>query len=152
QVSISDPDYAKFYSRKDVILHILKDPILLIIMLMFSHVQIAHFSIQPILPLFVEEVSGTNEIAIYSGLALSAAGHGRIIIARRWVKLGDKVGYVKVIITLLFLVGLVYFPLAFVTGFIQLLILRFLIGLTLGGIGPLRVAYIRERAPIEMQG
>src|SRR5699024_4479384 len=43
-------------------------------------------------------------------------------------------------------------PLAFVTGFIQLLILRFLIGLTLGGIGPLRVAYIRERAPIEMQG
>src|SRR5699024_11492535 len=53
---------------------------------------------------------------------------------------------------LLFLVGLVYFPLAFVTGFIQLLILRFLIGLTLGGIGPLRVAYIRERAPIEMQG
>src|SRR5699024_12846887 len=69
-----------------------------------------------------------------------------------WGKLGDKVGYVKVIITLLFLVGLVYFPLAFVTGFIQLLILRFLIGLTLGVIVPLRVAYIRERAPIEMQG
>src|SRR5699024_12777813 len=75
-----------------------------------------------------------------------------LLMARRWGKLGDKVGYVKVIITLLFLVGLVYFPLAFVTGFIQLLILRFLIGLTLGGIGPLRVAYIRERAEIEMQG
>jgi len=152
QVSISDPDYAKFYSRKDVILHILRDPILLIVMLMSALVQIAHFSIQPILPLFVEEIRGPSQIALYSGLAFSAAGLGNLLMARRWGKLGDKVGYVKVIITLLFLVGLVYFPLAFVTGFIQLLILRFLIGLTLGGIGPLRVAYIRERAPIEMQG
>src|SRR5699024_62780 len=71
---------------------------------------------------------------------------------RSWGKLGDKIGYVKVIIVLLFLVGIVYFPLAFVTGFGQLLILRFLIGLTLGGIDPVRVAYIRDRAPIEMQG
>src|SRR5699024_12759320 len=55
-------------------------------------------------------------------------------------------------ICLLLRLGLVYFSYDFVNSFIQLLILRFLIGLTLGGIGALRVAYIRERAPIEMQG
>lgn len=152
QAIISNPDHAKFYSRRDVILHVLRDPILLIVMLMSAVVQIAHFSIQPILPLFVEELRGSTQIALYSGLAFSVAGLGNLLMARRWGRLGDKVGYVKVIIVLLFLVGLVYFPLAFVTGFGQLLILRFLIGLTLGGIDPVRVAYIRDRAPIEMQG
>lgn len=152
QAIISDPDHAKFYSSRDVILHILRDPILLIVMLMSAVVQIAHFSIQPILPLFVEELRGSTQIALYSGLAFSVAGLGNLLMARRWGKLGDKIGYVKVIIILLFLVGMVYFPLAFVTGFGQLLILRFLIGLTLGGIDPVRVAYIRDRAPIEMQG
>lgn len=152
QAIVSDPDHAKFYSRKDVILHVLRDPILLIVMLMSAVVQIAHFSIQPILPLFVEELRGSTQIALYSGLAFSVAGLGNLLMARRWGKLGDKIGYVKVIIVLLFLVGIVYFPLAFVTGFGQLLILRFLIGLTLGGIDPVRVAYIRDRAPIEMQG
>src|SRR5699024_10223846 len=129
QVSISDPDYAKFYSRKDVILHILRDPILLIIMLMSALVQIAHFSIQPILPLFVEKIRVSSQIVFYSRLAFSEADLSNLLIARRWRKLGDKVDYVKVIIKLLFLVGLVYFPLAFVTDFIRLLILRFLIGL-----------------------
>src|SRR5699024_12635451 len=100
-------------------------------MLMSALVQIAHFSILPILPLIVEEIKGPSEIALYSCLACSAAGLGNLLMARRWGKLGDKVGYVKVIITLLFLVGLVYFPLAFVTCFIQLLILLFLICLTL---------------------
>lgn len=152
QAIISNPDHAKFYSRRDVILHVLRDPILLIVMLMSAVVQIAHFSIQPILPLFVEELRGSTQIALYSGLAFSVAGLGNLLMARRWGRLGDKVGYVKVIIVLLFLVGIVYFPLAFVTGFGQLLILRFLIGLTLGGIDPVRVAYIRDRAPIEMQG
>src|SRR5699024_817481 len=117
QVSISDPDYPTFYFRIDVLLHILRDRILLIFMLMSALVQIAHFSIQPIFPLFVEEIRGPSQIALYSGLAFSAAGLGNLLMARRWGKLGDKVGYVKVIITLLFLVGLVYFPLAFVTGF-----------------------------------
>ncbi len=152
QAIISNPDHAKFYSRKDVILYILRDPMLLIVMLMSALVQIAHFSIQPILPLYVEDLRGSVQIALYSGMAFSIAGLGNLLMARRWGKLGDKIGYVKVIITLLFLVGLVYFPLAFVTGFGQLLILRFLIGLTLGGIDPVRVAYIRERAPLEMQG
>lgn len=152
QAIVSDPDHAIFYSSRDVILHILRDPILLIVMLMSAVVQIAHFSIQPILPLFVEELRGSTQIALYSGLAFSVAGLGNLLMARRWGKLGDKIGYVKVIIILLFLVGIVYFPLAFVTGFGQLLILRFLIGLTLGGIDPVRVAYIRDRAPIEMQG
>ncbi len=140
------------YSRKDVVLHILRDPMLLIIMLMSALVQIAHFSIQPILPLFVEEINGPVRIALYSGLAFSAAGLGNLIMARNWGKLGDKLGYVKVIIGLLFLVGFIYFPLAFVTGFVQLLILRFLIGLTLGGIDPVRIAYIRQNAPLAMQG
>lgn len=149
---ISTSEIPKVYSQKAVFLHIIRDPMLLIVMLMSTLVQIAHFSIQPILPLFVTELNGSARIALYSGLAFSAAGLGNLIMARRWGKLGDKLGYVKIIIALLFLVGAIYFPLAFITSFSQLLILRFLIGLTLGGIDPVRIAYIRESAPIEMQG
>src|SRR5690625_7932419 len=111
-------------------------------MLMSALVQIAHFSIQPILPLFVEEIRGPSQIALNSGLAFSAAGLGNLLMARRWGTLGDKVGYVKVIITLLFLVGPVYFPLAFVTVVVQLLIVRFLFSLNIEAFVHLRDAYI----------
>lgn len=63
-----------------------------------------------------------------------------------------KVGYEKIIILLLVLAGIVYLPGAFVTEVWQLVIIRFLLGVTLGGIMPVRMAYIRQAAPVAIQG
>jgi len=142
----------KIYSTKEVIQHIITHPVLLTVLLMSTLVQVAHFSIQPILSLFVAEIHGPQHIAFFAGLAFSAAGLGNLLMSRRWGMLGDKVGHIKILITLLFLAGIVYLPGAFVTNIWQLVVLRFLLGAAIGGIIPIRIAYIRQEAPLSMQG
>lgn len=151
KISKDERDY-KQYTTRQVIKHITGKPILLIILLLSLLIQVAHFSIQPILSLFVEEIHGSANIAFFAGMAFSAAGLGNLLFSRRLGKLGDRIGYVKVLIVLLFVAGIVYFPGAFVTNIWQLIILRFLLGVTIGGLVPLRVAYIRHAAPLSMQG
>src|SRR5699024_5935692 len=140
------------YTTKEVFAHIVKHPVLFVVMITSTLVQVAHFSIQPILSLYVAEINGTASIAFFSGLAFSAAGLGNLLFARRWGVLGDKIGYTKIMIALLFMAGIVYFPGAFVTSIWQLVILRFLLGIAIGGIVPTRIAYIRQEAPLAMQG
>src|SRR5699024_10523954 len=140
------------YTTKEVFAHIVKHPVLFVVMITSTLVQVAHFSIQPILSLYVAEINGTASIAFFSGLAFSAAGLGNLLFARRWGVLGDKIGYTKIMIALLFMAGLVYFLGAFVTSIWQLVVLRFLLGIAIGGIVPTRIAYIRQEAPISMQG
>ncbi|WP_010531487.1 MFS transporter [Lentibacillus jeotgali] len=140
------------YTSKQVLLHILGHPVLLAVMLISALVQIAHFSIQPILSLYVAEIHGPVSIAFFSGMAFSAAGLGNLLMARRWGRIGDRVGYIKILILLLFIAGIVYFPGAFVTNIWQLVVLRFLLGVSIGGIIPVRIAYIRQEAPLSIQG
>lgn len=152
QMNITVQEDRKVYSSKEVILHIVRHPVLLIVMLTSALVQIAHFSIQPILSLYVEELNGAAHVAFFAGLAFSATGLGNLLFTRQWGKLGDKFGYTKILIILLLLTGIIYFPGAFVVNIWQLVILRFLLGMTIGGIIPARVAYIRQEAPLAMQG
>ncbi|EKN66119.1 multidrug resistance protein [Neobacillus bataviensis LMG 21833] len=140
------------YSSKEVFKHITRNPVLLTVLLISALVQIAHFSIQPILSLFVSNLHGSANVAFYSGIAFSAAGLGNLMMSRRWGKIADKVGYIKVLVILLFLAGIFYLPGAAVTNFWQLVIIRFTLGVTIGGIIPVRIAYIRQEAPIAMQG
>lgn len=152
QLKVESQVELKSYTRKEVILHIIKSPVLLAVMLISALVQIAHFSIQPILSLYVVEINGPENIAFMSGLAFSAAGLGNLFMAKHWGRLGDRIGYIKIIIVLLFGAGLFYFPAAFVSNIWQLIILRLILGIAIGGIIPVRIAYIRQKAPLSMQG
>ncbi|WP_090855862.1 MFS transporter [Paraliobacillus sp. PM-2] len=140
------------YSSKEVLTHIIKHPMLLMVMLVSMFIQIAHFSIQPILSLYVNDLHGPENIAFFSGVAFSAAGLGNLMMARNWGKVADRMGYIKILIILLFFAAIFYLPGGFVTNIWQLVILRFLLGITIGGIIPVRIAYIRQEAPIAMQG
>src|SRR5699024_5629343 len=115
-------------------------------------VQVAHFSIQPILSLYVIELNGLKNIALMSGITFSVAGLGNLFMAKRWGSIGDHIGYIKILIILLFAAGIFYFPGAFVTNIWQLIILRFLIDIAIVRIIPERIAYIRHEAPLAMQG
>ncbi|MBU8917920.1 MFS transporter [Bacillus sp. FJAT-29953] len=141
-----------YYSSKEVVQHIIHNPIMLTVLLISALVQIAHFSIQPILSLFVGELHGPKNIAFYSGIAFSAAGLGNLLMSRRWGKIADRHGYIKVLVVLLFLAGIIYLPGAAVTNLWQLVIIRFVLGVAIGGIIPVRIAYIRQEAPLAMQG
>ncbi len=140
------------YSRKEVLQHIIRHPMLLMVLIISMFVQIAHFSIQPILALYVAELNGPANIAFISGIAFSVTGLGNLLMTRRWGMIADKVGYDKVLILLVILAAVVYFPGALVNEVWQLVIVRFLLGVTLGGIIPVRMAYIRQAAPIAIQG
>jgi MFS transporter, DHA1 family, multidrug resistance protein len=122
------------------------------VLLLSTITQIANFSIQPILALFVNELNGPINLAFFSGLAFSAAGLGNLLMARKWGSLADRHGYIKILILLLFAAGIIYLPGAFITDYWHLLIIRLLLGIAMGGLIPLRVAYIRQEAPISVQG
>lgn len=140
------------YTSKEVLAYILKNPVFITVLLISAFIQIAHFSIQPILSLYVSELHGPENIAFFAGLAFSAAGLGNLLMARKWGEMGDRSGHLKVLVILLFIAGIIYFPGGFVNQYWQLLIIRFILGVAIGGMVPVRVAYIRQEVPIAMQG
>ncbi|MGM8214885.1 MFS transporter [Bacillaceae bacterium W0354] len=142
----------KQYSTKEVLQYIIGHPMLLSVIIISMFIQIAHFAVQPILSLYVQELNGPENIALISGLAFSITGLGNLLMTRRWGRLGDKIGHEKILIGLLIAATIVYLPGGFVTAVWQLVIIRFLLGVTLGGLMPTRMAYIRQAAPISIQG
>lgn len=152
EIRVSKNKDEKSYTSKQVLHYIFTTPMLFIIMIVSTIIQIANFAIQPLLALYVNELNATTNIALLSGIAFSATGLGNLIFTRQWGKIGDKIGYEKVMLLLLILSAVVYLPQAFVTEVWQLVILRFLLGLVIGGIIPCRTAYIRNVAPLSIQG
>ncbi|MBP3040154.1 MFS transporter [Bacillaceae bacterium Marseille-Q3522] len=140
------------YSSKEVLQHIAHKPILVTVLFISMVIQIAHFSIQPILSLYVSHIHGPENLALFSGIAFSVAGLGNLLMSRRLGKIADRYGYLKILTILLFLAGIFYLPGGFVTNIWQLVLIRFVLGITIGGIIPVRIAYIRQEAPIAMQG
>jgi MFS transporter, DHA1 family, multidrug resistance protein len=140
------------YTSKEVLKHIVRNPVFLTILLLSALEQIAHYSIQPILSLFVSDLHGKTNVAFYSGIAFSAAGLGNLLMTKNWGKIADKYGYTKILVILLLSAGIIYLPGAAVTQFWQLVVIRFVLGVLIGGVIPTRIAYIRQEAPIAMQG
>lgn len=140
------------YSTKEVIGRIVQNPVLLTVLLISALIQIAHFSVQPILSLYVTKLHGPEHIAFFSGIAFSAAGLGNLMMARKWGVLADRHGYIKILVILLFVGGIIYLPGGFVTSLWQLIFIRFLLGISIGGLIPVRAAYIRQEVPVAIQG
>jgi len=140
------------YSSKEVLKLIVKNPVFLTVLLLSALEQIAHYSVQPILSLFVSDLHGKTNVAFYSGIAFSAAGLGNLMMTKNWGKIADKYGYTKILVILLLSAGIIYLPGAAVNQFWQLVVIRFALGVLIGGVIPTRIAYIRGEAPIAMQG
>jgi MFS family permease len=78
---------------------------------------------------------------------MSAAALGSILSASRLGRLADRIGHWNVIIGCLLVASLLLIPQAFVTAGWQLVGLRFLMGLALGGLLPCVAAVIRHSVP-----
>ena len=115
-------------------------------------IQIGNFSIQPLLSLYVSQLTTAEEVVLLAGITFSATGLGNILFARFWGKLSDSVGYESVLKYLLIACVLFIIPQAFVTALWQLMLLRLLFGMVVGGLIPVTSALIRREAPIHVQG
>lgn len=140
------------YASKNVIWAIFHHRLIINVMLVTTLIQIGNFSIQPLLSLYVSELTPSQEVALLAGITFSAAGLGNICFARFWGKLSDHYGYEKILSYLLIVAVIIIIPQAFVTELWQLIGLRFLFGIVSGGLIPITSALIRREAPIEVQG
>lgn len=144
---------AHVYARKTIIQGIMHHRLLINVMIITSLIQIGNFSIQPLLSLYVAHLTeNSGQVAFLAGITFSATGVGNLLFARRWGRLGDSIGYEKVLGFLLILAFAFIVPQAFVTELWQLIILRLLFGIAVGGMIPTTTALMRREAPIEIQG
>ena len=140
------------YSRKNIIWSIFHHRLMLNVMIVTSIIQIGNFSIQPLLSLYVSQLTSSEQVALLAGITFSAAGVGNLLFSRYFGRLADHIGYEKVLMVLLFICFIIVIPQAFVTSLWQLMGLRFLFGIFSGGLIPITTALIRREAPIEIQG
>ena len=140
------------YSRKAILSGIFRHRLMLNVMVVTTIIQIGNFSIQPLLSLYVAELTDAKDVAFLAGITFSAAGLGNLLFARKWGQLGDDIGYEKVLSILLILSFIFVIPQAFVTELWQLIICRLLFGIAVGGMIPITTALVRREAPIDIQG
>jgi MFS family permease len=124
----------------------------IILSVTFFVITLALYSIEPIITVYVTQLSKdtSSHIALISGLAFSVSGLANIIAAPNLGKLSDKIGAHKVV--LVALAGLIYIPQAFVKNPWQLMGLRFLLGLTLGGLNPSINTLVKKITPDSLTG
>jgi MFS family permease len=125
-----------------------KRPIILMY-LTSAALLVAYMSIEPIITLYVAQIPGVRPgaVTVISGIVMSAAALGSMVSASPVGRLADRIGHPRVIVTCLALCGLLLIPQAFVTAAWQLVALRFLMGMALGGLLPCITSVIRHNVP-----
>ncbi|AOM83768.1 MFS transporter [Salisediminibacterium beveridgei] len=117
----------------------------------FFIVQAALIGINPLLSIFVQELSPTQNVAFFAGLAMSVMGFANMMASPVLGRFSDRKGHQYVLLFSMLFIALVSFPQAFVTSYWQLLVLRFLLGLGLGGLLPMINSLLRNNAPEGME-
>ena len=112
----------------------------------------ANMSIEPIITVYVATLVDQAHVTFVSGLAMSAAALGSILSASRLGKMADRVGHWNVLIGCTIASAVLLIPQAFVTAGWQLVALRFLMGLALGGLLPCITSVIRHSVPVGVVG
>ena len=110
--------------------------------------MLANMSIEPIITVYVAQiVESQASVTVVSGIVMSVAALGSILSASRLGKLADRIGHWTVITAALGVAALLLIPQAFVVSAWQLIVLRFLMGVALGGLLPCITAVIRHNVP-----
>ena len=115
--------------------------------------MLANMSIEPIITVYVEQlVRNPAHVTMVAGVVMAAAALGSILSASRLGKLADRVGHWTVIVGCLLAAAVLLIPQAFVASGWQLVGLRFLMGLSLGGLLPCIASVIRHNVPDDVVG
>lgn len=115
--------------------------------------MLANMSIEPIITVYVAQlVTDPARVTVMAGFVMSAAALGSVLSAAHLGRLADRVGHWNVIIGCLAISAVLLVPQAFVTAGWQLVLLRFLMGLSLGGLLPCIASVIRHNVPEGVAG
>jgi DHA1 family multidrug resistance protein-like MFS transporter len=127
---------------------------LLPLVIAITVIRLTSMAVQPILPLFVEELSGIagRSAATLAGLTIGVAGVTSAISAVTLGRLGDRVGHRRTLIWCTFAAGLLYLPMAAAQATWQLVVLQALFGFAAGGLMPSANALIANATPADRRG
>ncbi len=114
--------------------------------------MIANMSIEPIITVYVAQLVEPPRVTFYAGLAMAAGALGSILSSSQLGRLADRIGHWTVIIICLAISAALLLPQAFVVNGWQLIVLRFLMGLALGGLLPCIASVIRHNVPETIAG
>ena len=128
-----------------------KQPVLAMLA-MGTLLTFANMSIEPIITLYVGQLVEGPRVIFVAGLTMAAAALGAILSAPRLGKLADRIGHWKVVVVTTIIAALLLIPQAFVTAGWELVALRFLMGLALGGLMPCVTSIIRHSVPDAVVG
>jgi MFS family permease len=110
--------------------------------------MLANMSIEPIITVYVADlIDNQAHLTMISGVVMSVAALGSVLSASKLGKLADRIGHWPVIAGALGIAALLLIPQAFVTNAWELIGLRFLMGVALGGLLPCIAAVIRHSVP-----
>lgn len=125
----------------------------LILFATFFVLTVALYSVEPILTVYITHLSGgAGHVALIAGITFSASGLANIFAAPRLGKLSDRIGAHKVMLVSIAVAGLLFIPQAFVTAPWQLMVLRFLLGLTSAGLTPSVNILLKKITPQQITG
>ncbi|WP_416149872.1 MFS transporter [Salipaludibacillus sp. HK11] len=119
--------------------------------IVFFIVQFALIGVNPLLSLFVQELTTGQNVAFYAGFAMSVMGFANMLVSPFLGKLSDRKGPQFVLLVTLFFAAIISFPQAFVSSYWQLIIFRFLLGLCIGGLLPSINSLLRQLSPEGME-
>jgi len=109
-------------------------------------------SIEPIMTLYVQTAIETDRVEIVGGLVFGVSAVGTLLTAPLFGRWGDRRGFAGIIVGSLALLAAVYALQPFVHQTGPLLALRFLAGVSIGGLFPALGACLRRLTPKEVQG
>lgn len=115
-------------------------------------IQFALFSIIPVLPIYISQLLGSegSKVALWAGIVQAAMGIANVFASPRLGRLGDRYGSQKVLLFALLMSAVLFIPQGLVWAVWQLVLLRFLLGLSLGGLLPSVNALLRRATPTHM--
>lgn len=118
-----------------------------------SLLMLATMSIEPIITVYVQQLTdSTANLATISGVIMAIGAAGSIVSAPQLGRLADRVGHTTVIMGCLTAAGVLLLAQAAAANVYELGVLRFLMGMSLGGLLPGITAALRHRVPGKVIG
>lgn len=115
-------------------------------------IQFAVLGTAPLLSLYVKDIlTNPSNVAFFAGMVVSITGVANIIASPILGRLGDRYGSQHILLYCLLGAAFITLPIAFAKSIWLLVILRFLLGLFVGGLMPSVNTLIRHFAPIGME-
>lgn len=125
----------------------------LVLFVTYFVITLGLYTIEPIVTVYVTQLTrNAAHLALIAGVVFSASGVANVISAPQLGKLSDRVGAHRVILIALIAAGIFYIPQAFVHSPWQLMVLRFLLGLTMGGLAPSINILVKKVTPTALIG